>query len=246
MEGEEPTIRSLGVDGLKFRLHPPEHIDGSIFTEGLYELNELRFIRRRFRGRTMLDIGANIGNHSLYLAPNFKDIHAFEPNPITADRLRQNIELNRAAIHVHEVGLGDADAKLEFRSSDTGNLGGGSFTATRFPVSHCLQVVQGDGYIADRGIRNVDFIKLDVEGFELKVLDGLAKTIERDRPVIVMEYDGRRGSQWTRLRSALPGYGFFIMGRKLIPLVDPGGGFLPMIFALPLTGDRAATDEARS
>ncbi len=169
----------------------------------------------------MLDVGANIGNHALYLAPNFDEIHCFEPNPVTLERLRENVTLNRSTLHIHPVGLGAADAELEFHANTSGNLGGSSFARTDFPVSGILPVRRGDAYLASHGIEGIDLIKIDVEGFEAEVLAGLVETIKRERPVIIFEYDGRTNAEavFDRFIAALPGYRFAEF------TASPGKGF---------------------
>jgi FkbM family methyltransferase len=163
--------------GLRFRLFPGEYVDSQIFIEGIYELHLLRFLRRHFRGRVMLDVGANIGNHALALAPNFDEIHCFEPNPVALERLRDNAALSGATLHIHPVGLGAADAELEFHANTSGNLGGSSFARTSSPVSGILPVRRGDDTLAAQGIGGVDLIKVDVEGFEADVLAGLSRPL---------------------------------------------------------------------
>lgn len=183
-------------------------IDGHIYADGIYEPRLIDYLSLHVRGRTMLDIGANIGNHALSLSKNFEDVHCFEPNPLVVERLEENIALNGIAVAVHPVGLGDEDVKLPFHSNITGNLGGGSFVHTQFPVSDILPIRHADDYLETHGIRNVDFIKLDVEGFEPRVLRGLCRTIVRDRPIIAFEYDGQRGDPavFHEIKAALPGY----------------------------------------
>jgi len=241
-------------DGLRFRLFPPEYIDSQIFIEGIYELHLLRFLRKRERGGVMLDVGANIGNHALYLAPNFDEIHCFEPNPVALERLRENVALNRSTLHIHPVGLGAADAELEFHANTSGNLGGSSFARTDFPVSSILPVRRGDAYLASHGIEGIDLIKIDVEGFEAEVLAGLVETIKRERPVIIFEYDGRTNAEaeFDRFIAALPGYRFAeftaapgkgfgrwwgILRRggeaTIVPMERPAARYYEAIFALP-------------
>lgn len=238
----EPFVHT-GENGLRFKLYPPELIDGYIYADGVYERRLLQFLSRRFSGRTMLDVGANIGNHALYLAQNFQTIHCFEPNPITVARLRDNVALNglEGKIEIHPVGMGDRQASLPYRSNTTGNLGGGSFVGEWFPVSDVLPVVRGDDYIESNRIRDVDFIKVDVEGSEPCVLGGLKKTIERDRPVIIFEYDGRHFS-FEEIRKHLSCYYFvepvkknriFSIDRDPSSIGEPEPRYYEAILALP-------------
>lgn len=85
-----------GARGVRMRLYPGQYIDERIYVDGIYEKRFLEFLRRRIpRGGVMLDVGANIGNHALYLADLFDEVHCFEPSPKAADRLEENIGLSR-------------------------------------------------------------------------------------------------------------------------------------------------------
>lgn len=196
--------------GHRFRLYPGEYVDGFIFADDMFERRQIEYLQRRLHGRTMLDIGANIGNHSVMLADNFDEIHCFEPNPICVERLSHNLALNHLdKIKVHGVGLGDREATLPFHCDMHGNLGTSSFVLDGQPATHQLPVVVGDQFLAKHGIANIDFIKVDVENFEIEVLHGLSKTIERDRPIICFEFiESPSGGRWQAFVDALPSYVF--------------------------------------
>jgi FkbM family methyltransferase len=195
--------------GLRFHLIPPEMIDGEIYAYGIYERQLLHLLHDRLSGRVMLDVGANIGNHALFLADRFEKTICFEPNPVVVERLKRNVALNgRQDIDVYAIGLSDKNAELPFHNQTTGNLGGGTFVHTQFPVSDVLPVRVGDEILA--AVRGVDFVKVDVEGFEIQAIRGLGQTIRRDKPIIVFEYDELRGEpgRWESLKAVLPGYCF--------------------------------------
>lgn len=214
----EPFIFTA-ARALRFKLYPGEYIDSQIYSEGIYELYLLRFVAANFRGRTMLDVGANIGNHALYLARNFDAVHCFEPNPVALLRLRKNADLSGVELLIHEVGLANANAELAFRSLGTGNLGGSSFDSIDAPVTDILPVRRGDDYLRERDIRDVDFIKIDVEGLEAETLAGLAATIARDRPVIMFEFSGNKS--FAPIAATLAGYRYATLARNsLVPLAN--------------------------
>ena len=184
--------------GLKYELDPREHVDGHIFKHGVYERRFLHLIGERFeKDAVALDIGANIGNHTIYLSRTFAQVHAFEPNPNVASRLRNNIRLNRLSnVVVHEVGLGKTSQVSPFRQNMQGNLGSSGFIKAgeaRDPTSTTLQlrIEAGDAYVSALGLDRIDFVKIDVEGWEPDVFEGLAATIRRFRPVIAFEHHGQ-------------------------------------------------------
>jgi FkbM family methyltransferase len=200
--------------GRRFHLYPDQSIDKCIFVDGAYELRFLQVIERFFRRRphaVMLDIGANIGNHAIYLSNSFGRIICFEPSPYIAERLKKNIALNGLTnVEVHTIGLSNREAALHFKLDTTGNLGASHFLSEADRETIELPVHRGDVYLSQKGIDRVDFIKVDVEHHELEVFEGLALTINRCRPIIAFEFHGAsRGAQYLdAIAGALPNYIF--------------------------------------
>jgi FkbM family methyltransferase len=203
--------------GLLFFVDPSELIDRFIFVEGIFERRFLENLRGKFgAGAIALDVGANIGNHSIYLHDQFSTIHAFEPNPRTFARLQKNIDANDlSSLVAHQVALGDSDAELVFGENLGGNLGNSGFvdevgSDSRFSYFK-MMVFNADDYLRRQRIDRVDFIKIDVEGFEPKVFCGLRETIKRFRPIIAFEYHGHlaKVGDYDKIVECLPGYLMF-------------------------------------
>jgi FkbM family methyltransferase len=162
-----------------------EHIAGRF-----YEPEELEIIRAHCpKNAVFVDIGANIGNHSLFALKflGVKKVIPFEPSPIAIAVLTSNLglngELDRCDLSHLGFGLSDGVQSGLAMAYDAQkfNLGGG-----RMVEGGALQTIPGDQALADEA---VDFIKIDVEGMELSVLKGLSKTIARCRPVMFIEVD---------------------------------------------------------
>ncbi len=134
----------------------------------------------------IFDVGANIGNHSIYWARRSggRTVHAFEPVDGTFKMLSRNIELNslESQIVTYNVALGAAEGSARISHYDKENIG-----ATRLSISSTwdIKVAPLDGLA--NSLDRVDFIKIDTEGFELDVLKGSAQTIDRCKPVIFVE-----------------------------------------------------------
>lgn len=140
-------------------------------------------------GDVAVDIGANYGMYSLRLSRRFKHCHAFEINPTVVQDLKdyhfQNLTL-------HEIGLG-SEASTEILSipldSKGRELSGwGTVEEDAFPAG--MSVIKKEAYtisLDSLGLKGVDFIKIDVEGHECKVLEGAADTLRRCRPRILVE-----------------------------------------------------------
>jgi FkbM family methyltransferase len=206
----EPVDHS--VRNLTFRLYPGEYVDRHIFVEGIYERRFLDLVRSHFLkhpGSAMLDIGANIGNHALYLSDCFREVHCFEPNPTVIRMLEDNIRLSRLDnITVHPVGLGNKSGEMPFLENHDGNLGNSGFIQTANEDTVMLPIEVGDDYVSRLNLPKIDFIKVDVEDHEPEVFEGLRKTISAHRPMIAFEYHGQRVGHFDRIAACLPGYVF--------------------------------------
>lgn len=154
-----------------------------------YEEPELAVIKAHFpQGGTFVDIGANIGNHSLFVAAFCQPgrIIPFEPNPLAYKLLVANVALNgfHDLFDLRHVGLGLSDTKATgfAMSEQRKNLGGARMQAGEGDI----QTVTGDEAL--EGV-TPDFLKIDVEGMEMMALRGLTETIKRASPTILIEVD---------------------------------------------------------
>lgn len=167
---------------------------------GRYENEPLRYLALKFFNdnkminHVCLDVGANIGNHAIFFQNYFHQVVAFEPNPIARRLLEVNIELNNVQkVRVLPVGLADR-AGSETLSICRDNLGASRLSQLKagqqsgefqFGPDVDIQIAPGDSMIDEK--EPVGFIKIDVEGMELQVLEGLAGTIRANKPLIMLE-----------------------------------------------------------
>lgn len=170
-----------------------DYIGDKIRTDGLYEREFLEPLRDHILksaqalAQTALDVGANVGNHSLFLSDLFKSVIAFEPNPFARRLLEVNVELNGARnIDIRPVGLSDRNAEVDFTFSHQ-NLGGGTAEVDAEDASNRTTVTLAVGDEVIDPVEPVGFLKVDVEGAEESVLRGLRSTIESHYPIIMME-----------------------------------------------------------
>lgn len=174
-------------------------IDRRMYLFGSYEELHLdaflAFMRDKRRG-IILDVGANVGTHSLAFARHFKQVHAFEPNPTLWPGFTRNMAMN--GLHnviLHKIGLGERDAELPFYSIEKTNFGLGTCSHVEqydLPLKEIgtVQVARGDDYAREQGIGLIDAIKIDVQGFEPEVLRGLRGRLITDRPIVWFELGG--------------------------------------------------------
>jgi FkbM family methyltransferase len=166
-----------------------DHIAHTINLDGVYEKDDLdtffewtKSLGIDFKEATALDVGANIGNHSLYFSDYFKCVVSFEPNHRAFKVLALNAELADNVV-CHNLGLSDhvGEAVLSIESS---NIGGSSITDSIPLGAQSIKLVDLDSFST---FTNVKLIKIDVEGHELKALTGAKKLIKEQMPIILFE-----------------------------------------------------------
>ena len=156
-------------------------------------------------GGTFVDVGANQGFFTLLGSKRVGEhgqVFAFEPATTEARKLRANLKFNGCAnVTVEEMALGAEPGSADFymylghQGSWSGLRKGAEDVEVEARVI-TVPVVTLDSYLAERGVKRVDVMKVDVEGGELNVLRGAAATIATHRPVIVCEVEPRRTRQW--------------------------------------------------
>lgn len=212
----EPFIHTTD-GGLRFKIDPAQYIDKIIFVEGIYEKRFLSFMKGLLpRNSVILDIGANTGNHAIYLSRIASRIHCFEPNPEAYERLIENISLNGIQIiQCHQVGLGSKNSIASFQVNLDGNLGNSGYVSDTVEPPKNTKIIQlpikrGDEYMEGLELETIDFIKIDVEGLEPLTLEGLQKTVAKHRPVVAFEFHGQHAKKedFPSIKSSLPGYIF--------------------------------------
>lgn len=174
-----------------------DYVGLTISLEGRFENHILSLLERVFAcylpdslRLVALDVGANIGNHSIFFSKYFNRVYSFEPNEKVFDLLSYNAKWlgEGGKIVPMNFGLGGSCGSVKF-SFDPGNLGGGRV------IDRCRN---HSGIVREIQIRRVDdlteltyervgLIKIDTEGFETEVLNGALKIIKRDRPLILFE-----------------------------------------------------------
>lgn len=169
------------------------------------------------RDDVFYDIGANIGLYSCLVADKVTEpVIAFEPHPANADRLEDNIELNSADVSVFQHALADSegDAELEVTLDKIGSAGH-SLVFDSGDNLNLISVVKkrGDDLITEENLPHPTVLKIDVEGAELAVLDGLESTLSRPscRLVYCETHANRlasQGSSVAAVRDKLESNGF--------------------------------------
>lgn len=166
-------------------------------------------IAHAVKGHAVLDIGANIGNHSLYFAleAGASKVVSFEPVPLTFSILKRNVEINHleGCIELHNCGLGAEHAHATVPEYHTENIGG---TAIR-PGKNGDIVVQvlDEMKLPD----DIALVKIDVEGMEPEVVQGAMEMLRTQHPYVMMESFERNAPTMIRVMEEL-GYAHARMG----------------------------------
>jgi FkbM family methyltransferase len=181
--------------GIVWELDLGDLIDRSIYLRSCFEPSTTSALTALSRpGMNALDIGANIGAHTLPLAKHIfpGTVYAFEPMPWARNKLQRNIALNGIAnIRVEPLGLSDRPGRhdIHFRSSwrlgDNGRWTSENSESLR-PVP--IEFATLDSYVRERALPQIDLMKLDVDGYEMKVLRGAIETLRDHRPILLMEF----------------------------------------------------------
>ena len=152
---------------------------GALFNPD-YNLAELDFLRAHSpRGGVFVDVGANVGTYALALARHVGaqgKVIAIEPHPVTHARLKFNREASAAAqVTLVAAAAGPADGELLIET-DGDNLGA-SHIVTDQPAGNAFRVpaLRLQRILEEAGVSQVDALKIDIEGFEDRVLTGFFK-----------------------------------------------------------------------
>ena len=171
-----------------------DHVGDKIARNGLYEKENLELLLallKKISSPVVLDIGANIGNHTLAFATVANRVLAFEPLPEAYALLASNVRDNHLDnVITFPFALSDVEEEATLHMVQEGNVGASSFDE-RGNATRAVTVKKkiGDQVVAKADIRKLDLVKLDVEAHEAFVLRGLHNTLRQHKPIITMEWN---------------------------------------------------------
>ncbi len=190
----KPALKLLNNRGdyPAFWTMPHDTICREILLNGYYERELLMAMSKLVENKagTVLDIGANIGNHTIFFSRVFEKVISFEPVPRNCWVLKANLHLNQINnVHLVEKGLGNANEKLFFRNDpENTNDRLSRSNPSETPGENRVDVVIGDDELGRLSYPSpILMIKIDVEGLEPEVIMGLEKTIALHKPIVYWE-----------------------------------------------------------
>lgn len=178
-----------------------------LMTETFWDQSTLEAFSPYIRGKDILDVGANIGSHSVFWGriSGAKSITAFEPMPETFAILKRNIELNRLSriVKLHAVGLGEREASGDPWSEAHNRMH--AIVRARDDRAGAIRIRPLDGL----NLAPFDFAKIDVEGHTALLLKGAQRTLERLKPTLYVEL---WVSERPSAKQILDAYGYDVLG----------------------------------
>ncbi len=166
--------------------------------KGNYNLDKIAFLSLVREGDTVFDVGANVGYYTLLFSQivgRQGEVHAFEPVPDTFAKLASLIRTNDRGknVYLNQVAIGEAcsDKEIFIPGDDFGQASLAQHQSnSRSQVttaSHVIPVITIDSYVNEKQLNCLDFIKIDVEGYELMCLQGAKNTLARFTPLLYLE-----------------------------------------------------------
>lgn len=253
--------RSIQVGPARLFLDPSDPVISGALTLGVYERQEMAFFNRFIgQARVFVDVGANVG---LYTALAQRQMHpssavvAVEPHPRAFELLQRNIEANREGepqgrplVMAFNIAAGASQGMATLHCNRDN---GGDHRLTAPWAGHLqgawsaqpVQVRRLDHLLLQQGLSEVDFIKIDVQGYEAEVVKGLAETLRRSARVVLMSEfwpAGLASSGGAARYLALLGE----LGMEVFQLRPSRTGWLeplsdPVALVVSLAGDRYTT-----
>ena len=165
-----------------------DYVSMDILIDGYYELKELKvlfgWLKNKIKFNNVVDVGAYLGNHSVYFSNYFKGVVSFEPNPYSYDLLKINTK-QKKNIKIYNFGLSNKNSTEDFYNYEFNHGGSSVIKSKKTPYTkHRAKFYSFDKLNLKK---KIDLIKIDVEGNELNVLKGMKGTIQKSSPIILFE-----------------------------------------------------------
>ena len=178
-------------------LDPDDPVVSGASAIGVYEKDELKFFRQHCApGMVVVDVGANVGIYTalaLHLVSPGGTVISFEPNPRSRTFLEKTVAANLAGeqadkvvSHVCSVALSDRDGEAELHLNKDNRGDNRLYASELSSGSLQIQTQCLDSVLNEMGIREINFIKIDVQGCESLVLAGAQETLRRSENVLMM------------------------------------------------------------
>ena len=153
------------------RVYQPDHLDRCIF-----------HINQNGKKNTTIDIGAHCGFWSYFLGLSFKKVYAFEPVDIFRECFKKNVPHPNVELIPVALGNENSFVSMNVELENTG----ATHVSSNTNDFNKVELKKLDDY----KFTDIDFIKIDVEGYENQVVLGAKETLLRNKPIIIVEQKG--------------------------------------------------------
>lgn len=213
-------IKEKNYDQLVVYSH--DTVSAEINLEGIYEKELLFFIKNflkekkyNYQNKTVLDIGAFVGNHSIFFSKIFNEVLSFEPHPTSFEILKINCR-NFQNIKLYNFGCSDVNKDTYLRLKHT-NIGGSSISDGKHERDYPIKLLNLDDFLKYNS-NEIGLIKIDVEGHEENVINGCIQLLKKNKPIIVLELKNFNGDSEPNVIKKLKSIGynnFFELEKKI-------------------------------
>lgn len=214
-----PNDKGISTELLMFKTHEP--------------LTTQLLLRELKKGMVCIDIGSNIGYYVLLESRVVGDsgkVIAIEPSPKNFNYLRINLVQQKAFnVEPKNFAIGDSNGEIEFLISDRSNYcrvathGQMEFDTIEKIIK--IQAKRLDSFLEENPLEKLDFIRMDVEGYESNIYEGMKNTVSIFRPMLLIEvhkiYLGVEGTKKFLLELKNDGYeiNYYIPREMDVPLM---------------------------
>lgn len=244
------SLRHCERAGVRYCLDISDYQEWSLYFHSSVD-SSLGVLEYLSPGMVVLDVGGNIGQTAMPMAlkvGSTGQIYSFEPFPCTYQKFLNNLSLNEKICNVRAVNLALGAEADELHMNVKSTLNSGENSIVRAEQAHgeglvSVSVSTIDTFFKSAPLSRVDFIKIDVEGFELDVLKGASQTLNAFHPSLFIELDDgnlrSQGSSAAELCNYLMSCGYYIREHgKLQSLSPTEYGRHMDIYCLPVDTDK--------
>jgi FkbM family methyltransferase len=189
--------RKLAFSDIKMLLNIGDYIHFWMYVEGGYELPFLKFLHNHLpQGGTFIDAGANVGSYTLNLATKMNLVIAIEACKNNASIIQATCALNNINnVQIYNNALSKIDDEIIDLYISNNTCGSNSlYIRNESNKKESVKTITIDTICIKNSIKDVQFIKIDIEGAEYDCLQGAIKIIERDNPLILCEFNSSAAS----------------------------------------------------